>query len=555
MPPGLQLALPALVLGGAALVVWFAGAGGLRIGRPLVAASAWLALASLCLVWFAARGSVELAGPQLLPGARFTLRLDAVSFAFGLCVLLPAALLLTFQRRGWRESGAAALTTAAALLATLAGGILTTSLFWGTAATLLLVQLRADHERATEVYWPALVGGWLALVWAGVALDITSGTAVYTAVPVTAMTSAIFLLVAAAALLGSGLLPWRPWTSEIWDRPRLYVGSLAVAVLFPIGFYLLVRAYAAGGGRWPSPWLNATLAVAGALVALAAAARAQAAPTRRAFLAEAVPGLGGFALLAFALGTPTGITAGVLTVLTASVLAALLPLLPETGSPLLAAILVVLVAGAPPAATFGARALTVEAGIEVGDGWAFLGVAAALAWLLTFAGGARALRLPVRGRGGEPGGSAAGAGLAAGILLAGGAGLGVVISRICVPATAEVIGVPPGSIGGGSAAVLTTAGAWAAVALGLPLLLLAVVPALAGRRAPAAGVAADSPPPLLTAPWTDRPARFGRRLAALRVPDEYRSLFNPRAIEAAMGRGQPLLWALLLIALAVAVNR
>jgi len=252
VPPGLQLALPALVLGGAALVVWFAGAGGLRIGRPLVAAAAWLALASLCVVWFAGRGIVELFGPQLLPDARFTLRLDAVSFAFGVCVLLPAALLLTFQQRGWRESGAAALTTAAALLAILADGILTTSLFWGTAATLLLVQLRADHQRATEVYWPALVGGWLALVWAGVALDILSGTAVYTAVPVTAMTSAIFLLVAAAALLGSGLLPWRPWTSEMWDRPRLYVGSLAIAVLFPIGFYLLVRAYAAGGGRWPS---------------------------------------------------------------------------------------------------------------------------------------------------------------------------------------------------------------------------------------------------------------------------------------------------------------
>ena len=135
----------------------------------------------------------------------------------------------------------------------LADGILSTSLFLGTAATLLLVQLRADHPRATEVYWPALIGGWLALVWAGVALEVLSGTAVYTAVPVTALTSAMFLLLVAAAALGSGLVPWRPWTAEIWDRPRLYVGSLAVALLFPIGFYVLVRAYAAGGGRWPSP--------------------------------------------------------------------------------------------------------------------------------------------------------------------------------------------------------------------------------------------------------------------------------------------------------------
>jgi hypothetical protein len=68
-------------------------------------------------------------------------------------------------------------------------------------------------------------------------------------------------------------------------------------------------------------------------------------------------------------------------------------------------------------------------------------------------------------------------------------------------------------------------------------------------------VAGEPPPPLLPAPWADRPARLRRRLVALRVPEQYRSLVNPRAIEAAMGRGQPLLWAVLLLALAVAVNR
>jgi hypothetical protein len=341
----------------------------------------------------------------------------------------------------------------------------------------------------------------------------------------------------------------------MWDRPRLYVGSLAVAVLFPIGFYVLVRAYAAGGGRWPSPWLNALLAVLGTLVALAAAVRAQAAPTRRAFLAEAVPGLGGFALLAFALGTPTGISAGVATVLAAAVLSALLPLLPESGEGRAAAVLVVLVAGAPPAATFAARALTVQAGIEAGDGWAFLAVAAAVAWLLTFAGAARALRLPVLGHGAEGGGSAAGAGLAALILLAGGAGLGLVASRICVPATAEVMEIAPGVIGGDGVAVLTSAGAWAAVALGAPLLLLAALAALASRGAAALAVTGDPPGPLLPAPLGDRLARLRTRLAGVAVPEQYRSLVNPRAIEAAMGRGQPLLWAVLLLALAVAVNR
>ena len=155
----------------------------------------------------------------------------------------------------------------------------------------------------------------------------------------------------------------------------------------------------------------------------------------------------------------TGIAAGVATVLAAAVLAALLPLLPEVDGGRLAPVLLVLVAGAPPAATFAARALTVQAGIEAGDGWAFLGVAAALAWLLTFAGAARASRLPASGRGAEAGGSALGAGLAAGGLLAGGAGLGLVVSRICLPATAEVMQVPPGAIGGDGIAGLITRGA------------------------------------------------------------------------------------------------
>ncbi|HEX6349089.1 MAG TPA: hypothetical protein VF160_06825 [Candidatus Dormibacteraeota bacterium] len=554
MPPGVQVALPALVLGAAALLIWFAGAAGLRVGRPLAAAAGWLALASICLLWLPRRSLAEWSGPSLIPGARLILRLDAVSFAFALCVLIPAALLLTFQRRGWRESGAAALTVAAALLAVLADGILSTSLFWGTAATLLLVQLRADHLRATEVYWPALVAGWLALVWAGGALDVLSGTAVYTAVPVTAMTSALFLLILAAAMLGSGVLPWRPWTAEVWDRPRLYVGSLAVALLFPIGFYVLVRAYGADGGRWPSPWLNVLVGALAVLIALTSALRAQAATTRRQFLSEALPGLGGFALLALAVGTATGITAAVATLLTAAVVAALLPLLPEAAESRAAPLLLALLVGAPPAATFAARALVVQSGIEAGGGWGFLALAAALAWLLSFAAAARAGRLPAVGRGTEAGGSAAGAGVAALVLLAGGPLLGWLVAQVCLPATAEVVTVPPGAVAGGSIAVLTAAGAWPAVALGLPLLVLVLLPLLGGRS-PRVAAAVEAPPPLLSPVWARPQARIWNRVRALRVPEQYRSLFNPRALEAAMGRGQPLLWAVLLLALAVAVNR
>lgn len=584
MPPGLPLALPAALLAAAAVAAWFAGAAGLRlVARPLVAAAAWGALATHCLLWLPTRNPIELFGPVLIPGARVVLRLDAVSFAFGLSVLMPAAILLTFQRRGWRESGAAALTLAAALLAVVADGVITTALFWGSAATLLLVQHRGGSERATEAWWPALAAGWLALIWAGGTLEVVGGTAVYTAVPVNAMTAPTFLLLAVAALLGSGLVPWRPWTAAAWDRPRLQTSSLAIACLFPVGFYLLVRAYAAGGGRWPSLWLNVALAGLGVLVAMTAAVRAQSATTRRSYLAEALPGLGGFALLAFALGTPGGVSAGMATVLVAAVLAALLPLLPE-GDAWFALVALALVAGLPPAATFAARALTVEAGIEAGGGWAFLVVAAAIAWLLAFAAAARAVRLPVLGMGAEPGGSgpgaelgaepggsAAGAALAGLALVGGGAGFGLLVARICLPATAEVMQVTPDAVGGGGVAVLTTAGAWAAVALGGPLLLLAILPALGARGAPvpvlgARGAAAPAraapaiapgtpPPPLFTIPGANRPRRLAAWMAAQRVPEQYQSLVNPRAVEAAMGRGQPLLWAVLLLALAVAVNR
>jgi hypothetical protein len=53
-------------------------------------------------------------------------------------------------------------------------------------------------------------------------------------------------------------------------------------------------------------------------------------------------------------------------------------------------------------------------------------------------------------------------------------------------------------------------------------------------------------------------AAIGRWLARVRapnVPDEYRSIVNPRALEAAAAGGRPLLWLAALVALAFAVNR
>src|SRR5437773_1506556 len=56
---------------------------------------------------------------------------------------------------------------------------------------------------------------------------------------------------------------------------------MAVATLYPLGFYLLVRAYEMGDGRYPQPILSVALAWLGAMVALGVAVRSQSAATRR----------------------------------------------------------------------------------------------------------------------------------------------------------------------------------------------------------------------------------------------------------------------------------
>ncbi len=557
MPAGYQLLIPAAAPAAAALVSWFAGAGGLRLGRWPAAAGAWLGLAALCAVWLPGRGVQEFHGPALGSGASLGLRLDAVSFAMALAVLIPTALLLTFQRRGWRATGAASLTLAAVLLAVLADSVVLMALFVGTAGTLMFIQLRTDHEVGAATYWASLMGGWLSLLWAGATLQVLSGTSVYAAVPVTALGPAAFLLLVAAALLISGLLPWRSWISEMWDRPRLPSGTLAVALLFPVGPCILLRAYALGGGRWPSMWLNLALAVLGVAGAVTAAFRAQQATTRRAHRAEVMPALGGVALTALALGTPVGEVAAVTAVLAAALLAALLPLLPEETS-LAPAAGLALAAGVPPALTFVARLLVIQAAVEAGDAWAFLGIGLGVAWLVSAAAAARGLQLPGRARGAEPSQSVYGAGLAGVALLAGGALAGVIVSGISVPAVAEVMTIPGGSIGGGLSAVVTLSGWWPALALGAPVAVLMAAIFAAGLRwgqAPAPARTAAASTPYFEPPWRGYPGRLVDAALSLRIPEQYRSLADLAAVEAAMARGQPVLWAVLLLVLAVAVNR
>src|SRR5260370_40324 len=181
----------------------------------------------------------------------------------------------------------------------------------GSAATVAVVLLDTEDPDAQRPTWGFLLAAWLALALVGVVLQVGGGTAVYSAVPVSAVTAPVFTLLAAAAVLASCLLPWRSWPAQLWTRPSLRAAGSTLATLFPLGFYLLVRAYELGDGRYPSPAFNVVLSVLGLAVALAAAARAQAVAARREFLAEVVPGFGGFALTSIALGTPLGLGTGI----------------------------------------------------------------------------------------------------------------------------------------------------------------------------------------------------------------------------------------------------
>jgi hypothetical protein len=62
-------------------------------------------------------------------------------------------------------------------------------------------------------------------------------------------------------------------------------------------------------------------------------------------------------------------------------------------------------------------------------------------------------------------------------------------------------------------------------------------------------------PALFPLPATELFVRVREQLRAATIPDQYRSLVDLRALEAAATRGGPLLWLAALVALAFAVTR
>ncbi|HET9762675.1 MAG TPA: hypothetical protein VFR50_04130, partial [Casimicrobiaceae bacterium] len=377
------------------------------------------------------------------------------------------------------------------------------------------------------------------------------GTAVYSAVPVALITPPLFTLLAASAVLVSGLVPWRSWPAQLWGRPSLRASGITVAILFPLGFYLLVRVYELGDGHYPATAFNVLLSILGLAVALFAAARAQAATTRREFLAEVVPGFGGFALTSIALGSPLGLATGIVLLAAASALIACLSLLPDRAG-IESLVAIAAAVGLPPSVTFAARVLGIEAAFEAGDFLGFIGLAAAAAWAVWVVAAARAIGLP-GGRGHPANETFPIVSMAIALLvLVAGPALALVQSGYANPVAAEVMRSQSSALGGGLTSIVTTSSLLPAVTLFTPLLLIAVAVYFATNTK---AIRTQARPALFTVPNIELVERVRAAFRNATVPEEYRSIFNLRELEAAAARGNPIVWLVALVALGFAVTR
>jgi len=535
----------------AAGVIAIFGFAGKSLGRVAAAAGAWSSLLALLAVWVPIRSSLELSLGPLGFGSSFDLRTDGVTFAFGLMIATPAAILLTVQPRAWPQAVLSLLALASAMAAVESAGVVLTAVAGGTAATLAVVLLVTEDPRARRPSWAMLLAGWLALSWFGVILQVGGGTAVYSAVPVATVTGPPFALLAASAVLVSCLFPWRTWPADLWTRPSLRAAGITVATLYPMGFYLLVRAYELGDGRYPHPLFNVALAVIGLTTAFAAAARAQAAPTRREFLGELIPGFGGFALTAIALGTPLGLIGGLILLATASAMVACLALLPDQAG-VASLVTIAAAVGLPPGIAFGARVIGIEATFETGDFIGLIGVASVVTWVTWMVGGARAIGLPA-GRGHPLVETSPKVSLLIAMLtLVGGPALAVIKAGFADPVAAEVMQPSTSALTGGLTNVVTVSSVLPAATLFAPLLVFA---ALAYGLANMSTIRTQARPALFKVPAAEALSRARTALRSASVPEQYRTILNVRELEMAAAGGQPVLWLGALVALAYAVTR
>jgi hypothetical protein len=551
MPPYLLAAPVALPVLGSLIAVVYER---LRWPSPRlpVAACMWAATAALLALWIPIRSS-QVAAVASLGFANFHLRLDAVGLAFALIVLVPAALLLSLQRRTCDELAIASLAVAAALLGIESRGVVLTALAGSMAGTFVVIGLGMEDAAAPRPSWAILLAAWLGVAWAGVILQVQGGTAEYDALPVAALTIPVVVLLGASAVLASGLYPWRGWATGIWMRPTLRGAGIAALTLQPLGLYVLVRAYEMGDGRYPQSLVNLALMAWGLVVALGAALRAQAAETRRDYLAEILPGMAGFTLMSLAVGSTLGVVAAFVLLAATATVAACLPLLPgrRTVAPML---LIASAAGVPPSLAFGGRLLGLDAAFEAGGATGLAGVAGVATWLLSVAGAARSVGLPIGDAHSRQEASPRVAVALSAAALAAGPALGV-IALLAGFAAADVMSPPAVTGAGGGLSVATVSTVLAAVALLGPLLVLGLVAVAVSRPARPAALREKSRSPMFEIPGQKWLAPAWAQLRAATIPEQYRSMFNPRALETVVAGGSSLLWLASLVALAFAVTR
>ena len=549
-PPALLIPIVLPILGAA--IAATAGRAGHGIARASASLGVWGAAVAVVAIWLPVRSTQEISLGQLGFGSPFDLRLDMIGLVFSLAVLIPAATLLTLQPRTWQENTVAGLGVAAAVAAIEAGGVLMTAVAGCTAATLVVIQLDVEDLRAPRPSWALLLAAWLALAWAGVVLQVVGGTAVYAAVPVSAMTVPVFALLAFASIFGGGLVPWRGWTSAIWSRTSLRAAGLAVATLQPLALYLFVRAYELGDGHYPQSWLNVVLAAWGVLVAFGAAARAQAATTRREYMAEVLPGLAGFALMALAVGSALGLIAALILTASTAIIVIGIALLPDRGgAPSL--LVTAAAAGVPPGLVFGGRILGLGAAIEAGGAMGLVGLAGVATWLVAAAAAARSVGLPAgRGRSAVETLPRVAMMIGAAMLALGPA---LALAYLAASAAAaDVMNVPALAQATGLGTIVTESTVVPVVSLLGPLLVVGAI-ALALSKRTGLTPRTGEPPPLFPLYAAQAAARIVNALRRAAVPSEYRSLFNPRALENVAAGGTPLLWLASIVALAIAVTR
>ncbi len=549
MPP-IVLVLPVALPLAAGLAAVLANRLGAGACRAVTAIGAWAGAAAIVALWLPLRSTLELSLGTLGLGVAIGLRLDAVAVVFGLAILIPIALLLTLQARPWQESAVIALGAGAAVLATEASDVVLTALAGCTAATLVVIALGIEDLDAPRPLWAILIAAWLALAWAGVQLQVTGGTAGYAVVPVSALTAPVFILIAFAAVVGSGLYPWRGWMSRVWARSSLRTAAIAAALLQPLGLYLLFRAYEMGNGRYPQTILGVAVAVWGVLVAFGAATRAQSATTRRAYMAEVLPCLAGFAILFAAVGSTLGLVAALIVLMSAAVLVTAIPLVGDhMGAPSL--LVAAAGVGMPAGLAFGGLLLGLVAAFEAGGAFGLIGLAGVATWLVAAAGAARSVRLPAAA---DPENAEARPGIAAAlavVALAAGPALGVIFAAGYAAAN-EVL--PSTAQAPGLTSVATASTVLPAVTLLGPLLVVGAL-ALAASRRVSGPARTTAVPPLFAMPATEMATRSWAAVRSASVPAQYRSLFNARALESAVAAGRPVLWLVAVLALCIAVTR